>query len=63
MPKGEECQCDICKRWRGSNLPFGSLFFTNLTTEVIENLAKQNAPRGARAARRANRPPSTKKRK
>ena len=57
------CECDICKRWRAENLPLGSMYFTNLTTESVDALAKQNAPRGARKARKENRPVSSKKRK
>lgn len=57
------CHCDNCKRWRNDNLPFGSEHFTNLTTDVVEALRKQNEPRGARKARRENRPIPNKKRK
>ena len=49
------CRCLECVEWRKNNLYHGSLYAGNLTQESIDALEKQNAPRGARAARRLSR--------
>lgn len=56
MPKGFECDCGICLKWRMNNLPHGSMFHSNLTQASMDALAKQNAPKGANALKRENRP-------
>lgn len=56
MPSGFECVCANCLRWRSSNLTHGSMFHSNLTQESVDALARQNAPKGANAAKRENRP-------
>ena len=56
MPKGMECTCGHCLKWRAENLTHGSMFHSNLTQEVVDALARQNAPKGANALKRENRP-------
>lgn len=55
MPKGEPCECQFCREWRHKNLPFGSMYHSNLTQASVDALAKQNEPKGNRKARRDKR--------
>lgn len=52
MPKNDPCECQTCQEWRKENLPFGSIYHSNLTTQSREALLKKNEPKGKRAARR-----------
>jgi hypothetical protein len=50
MPSSAPCGCHVCKTWRKQ---FLNKHPDRRTLAVINALAKANAPKGARAARRA----------